>query len=232
MTDHFRYFNSSPAVIRLTVMMYVRFPLSLCNVEELLFERGFDVCYETVRFWWNRFGPVFAKEIRKRRLKYPVRHSSWRWHIDEVFVKINGESHYLWRAVDHEGEMLDAVITKRRNKQAALKVLKSLMKRYGHLAEIVTDRLGSYGAALQDRDAKHLQEVGRWLNNSAENSHLVFRRRERAMNKFRSEETLQKFTSTQSQFYKHFNGEGHLTKRHQYRKFRSEALSEWQSVAV
>lgn len=90
-------------------MMYVRFPLSLRNVEELLFELGIDVCHETVRYWWNRFGPIFAKEIRKHRLRRPHNHSNWRWHIDEVFVKINGETHYLWRAVDHEGEVLDAV---------------------------------------------------------------------------------------------------------------------------
>ena len=106
MRNPFRYFNSSPEVIRLAVMMYIRYPLSLRQVEDLLFERGIDICHETVRFWWNRFGPVFAAAIRRRRVHHRS-YSLWRWHLDEVFVKINGETHYLWRAVDHEGEVLE-----------------------------------------------------------------------------------------------------------------------------
>jgi len=106
MQNPFRCFNSSPEVIRLTVMMYVRYPLSLRQVEDILFERGIDICHETVRFWWNRFGPMFAAEIRKRRVQHRS-YSNWRWHLDEVFVRINGETHYLWRAVDHEGEVLE-----------------------------------------------------------------------------------------------------------------------------
>jgi putative transposase len=105
MKNLFRYFNSSP-VTRLTVMMYVRYPLSLRQVEDILFERGIDICHETVRFWWNRFGPMFAAEIRKRRIHRRL-YSQWRWHLGEVFVRINGETHYLWRAVDHEGEVLE-----------------------------------------------------------------------------------------------------------------------------
>src|SRR5680860_1832929 len=103
MRNPLRYFNSSPEVIRLTVMMYIRYPLSLRQVEDILFERGIDICHETVRYWWNRFGPMFAAAIRKRRLHHRS-FSQWRWHLDEVFVKVNGEMHYLWRAVDHEGE--------------------------------------------------------------------------------------------------------------------------------
>ena len=102
----FRYFKSSPEIIRLAVMMSVRCPLSLRNVEDLLNERGIDISYETVRFWWNRFGPLFAAEIRKKRVSQMCAYSNWQWHLDEVFVKINGETHYLWRAVDHEGEVL------------------------------------------------------------------------------------------------------------------------------
>ena len=108
MRNPFRYFNSSPEVIRLTVMMYIRYPLSLRQVEDLLFERGIDISHETVRFWWNRFGPMFAAEIRKRRVQRRS-YSLWRWHLDEVFVRINGETHYLWRAIDHEGEVLGVV---------------------------------------------------------------------------------------------------------------------------
>ena len=127
----FRYFNSSPEVIRLVVTMYVKYPLSLRNVEDLLAERGTDICHETVRFWWNRFGPMFAAAIRRKRVDRMQAYTPWRWHLDEVFVKINGEKHYLWRAVDHEGEVLEAFATKTRNNTAALKFLKKMMKRHG-----------------------------------------------------------------------------------------------------
>jgi putative transposase len=100
MRNPFRYFKTSPEIIRLTAMMYVRFPLSLRNVEDLLHERGIDICHATVQFWWNRFGPMFAAEIRKRRVQNHS-YSRWRWHLDEIFARINGETHYLWRAVDH-----------------------------------------------------------------------------------------------------------------------------------
>ena len=138
MSNPFRYFNSSPEVIRLVVMMYVRYPLSLRNVEDLLAERGIDISHETVRFWWNRFGPMFAAEIRKRRLAHMRGYPQWRWHLDEVFVRVNGKLCYLWRAVDHEGEVLEAVVTARRDKAAALKLLKRIMKKYGARGGIVT----------------------------------------------------------------------------------------------
>ena len=108
MTNPFRYFNSSPEVIRLAVMMCIRYPLSLRQVEDLLSERGLDIRHETVRFWWNRFGPMFAAEIRKRRVDSRS-YSQWRWHLDEVFVRINGETRYLWRAGDHESEVLEVL---------------------------------------------------------------------------------------------------------------------------
>ena len=163
----FRYFKTSPEVIRLAVMMYIRFPLSLRQVEDLLHERGIDICHETVRFWWNRFGPMFAAEIRKKRSAALRALPQWRWHLDEVFVKINGEMHYLWRAVDHEGEVLEVIATKRRDRKAALKFLKRTMKRYGRPRAIVTDRLGSYGAAMNVIGNAAAQECGRWLNNRA-----------------------------------------------------------------
>ena len=120
MSNPFRYFKTSSEIIRLAVMMYVRYPLSLRQVEDLLHERGVDISHETVRAWWNRFGPIFAAEIRKRRLHHRL-FSTWRWHLDEVFVRINGETHYLWRAVDHEGEVLESFVTKRRDRKAALR---------------------------------------------------------------------------------------------------------------
>ena len=148
MRNPFRYFKTSPEIIRLAVMMYVRFPLSLRQVEDLLHERGIDISHETVRAWWDRFGPIFAAEIRKRRVQHRS-FSRWRWHLDEVFVRINGETYYLWRAVDHEGEVLEAYVTKKRDRGAALKFLRKTMKRYGHPKAIVTDRLRSYRAAMK-----------------------------------------------------------------------------------
>lgn len=105
----YRRFDSSPEVIQLVVMLYVRFPLSLRNLEDLAFERGVDICHETVRKWVNRFGPMFASKIRSRRVQAMRQHSHWRWHLDEVSVRVNGERRYLWRAVDHEGEVLGSV---------------------------------------------------------------------------------------------------------------------------
>jgi putative transposase len=181
MTNPFRYFNSSPEVIRLVVMMYVRYPLSLRNVEDLLAERGIDISHETVRFWWNRFGPMFAAEIRVRRVAHMRGYPQWRWHLDEVFVKVNGKLRYLWRAVDHEGEVLEAVVTARRDKGAALKLLKRIMKKYGQPRSVVTDGLCSYSAAMKEIGNADRQEAGRRPNNRAENSHQPFRRREQAI---------------------------------------------------
>ncbi|WP_373237540.1 transposase [Cohaesibacter celericrescens] len=194
MTKHspFRYFKTSPEIIRLAVMLYVRFPLSLRNVEDLLHERGIDVSYETIRFWWNRFGPIFASEIRRKRVQRSRCWTQGQWHMDEVFVKINGETHYLWRAVDHEGEVLR-----------------------------------SYGAAMKEIGNVNWHETGRWRNNRAENSHLLFRRRERAMNCFRRMRTLQNFVSIHAAVYNHFNQERGLYSRLNFKLNRSIALAEW-----
>ena len=127
----FRYFNSSPEVIRLVVLMYVRFPLSLRNVEDLLFERGIDLCHETVRLWWNRFGPLFAGDIRRQRVSRMRGFRHWRWHLDEMYVKLNGEMVYLWCAVDHEGEVLGSYVTRTCDKAAALAFMKKALKRHG-----------------------------------------------------------------------------------------------------
>jgi putative transposase len=206
MRNPFKYFNSSPEVIRIAVLMYVRYPLSLRNVEDLLAERGIDICHEIVRHWWNRFGPMFAAEIRKKRIHASRSFSNWRWHLDEVFVKINGELHYLRRAVDHEGEVLEVIATKRRNRKAAWNLLRRLN----------ADR----------------RECGRWVNNRAENSHQPFRRRERAMLRFRSMKTLQKFSTIHASIQNQFNQERHLVSREQYKQDRSAALADWRMLVA
>jgi putative transposase len=154
----------------------------------------------------------------------------WRWHLDEVFVKINGATHYLWRAVDHEGEILESVVTKARDRKAALKLLKKSMKRHGCPETIVTDRLRSYGAALKDLGRGDDREMGRFLNNRAENSHLPFRRRERAMLPFRRERTLRNFASVHASVHNHFPTERHLQNRVHCKKSRAAALAEWRGL--
>lgn len=226
----FRYFNSSPEIIRLVVMMYVRYPLSLRNVEDLLFERGIDVCHETVRFWWNRFGPLFAGDIRRQRINAMRGFRHWRWHLDEVYVKINGEMHYLWRAVDQEGEILESFVTRSRDKKAALAFMKKALKCHGRPEIITTDGLASYRAAMCELGNVNKQEIGRWANNRVENSHLPFRRRERAMLRFRQMKSLQKFASVHANVHNHFNQERHLVSRQEYKARRAAALAEWGAV--
>ena len=226
----FRYFHSSPEVIRMVVMLYVRYPLSLRNVEDLLFERGVDLCHETVRLWWNRFGPMFAADIRRQRVSRMRGFRHWQWHMDEMYVRVNGEMVYLWRAVDHEGEVLESYVTKTRDKAAALRFMKKALKRHGSPEAIVTDGLRSYKAAMSELGNAHKQQVGRHANNRAENSHLPVRRRERAMLRFRRMKTLQKFASVHASVHNHFNQERHLVSRDTYKQRRSAALAEWQNL--
>ena len=154
-------------------------------------------------------------------------HSNWQWHLDEVFVKINGERFYLWRAVDHEGEVLECYVTRRRNKAAAKKFLIKAMRKHGSPKIITTDKLPSYGAAFREIGVADRQLYGGRSNNRCENSHLPFRRRERAMQKFKSCAMLQKFTTYHAQIYNHFNHERHLESRQTYKLKRSAALIEW-----
>jgi putative transposase len=154
----------------------------------------------------------------------------WRWHLDEVYVKINGETHYLWRAVEQEGEVLESYVTKTRDKAAALRFMRKALKRHGSPEAITTDGLRSYKAAMSELGNAEKQEVGRWANNRVENSHLSFRRRERAMLRFRQMKTLQKFASIHANVHNHFNLERHLVDRQTYKTRRSAALAEWQNL--
>lgn len=213
-------------------MLYIRFPLSLRNVEDLLHERGIEISHETVRFWWLRFGPMFAAEIRRKRVDRMRGCRHWRWHLDEIFVRINGEKHYLWRAVDHEGEVLESLVTRTRDRTAALKFLRKSLKRHGWPETFVTDRLRSYGAALKDLGRGDDREMGRWANNRAENSHLPFRRREWAMQRFRRMRSLQMFASIHASVCNHFNQERSLSTRTSYKAARAAALAEWRNLCA
>jgi len=149
-----------------------------------------------------------------------------------MFVKINGELHYLWLAVDHEGEVLESLVTKTRDKKAALKFLKKVIKKHGRCEQFVTDKLRSYGAALKDLGASDRQETGRWLNNRGENSHLPFRRRERAMLRLRRMRSLQKFASVHASVSNHFDQERSLSSRHLFKLNRAAALAEWRGLCA
>jgi len=217
-----------PDIIRRAVWMYFRFNLSFRDVEELIIERGFDVSYETVRRWVDKFGSTYAKRIKSRsEPPSPI------WHLDEVYTKINGKMVYLWRAVDEEGTVLDIIVQKRRNTKAAMRLLRKLLRNQSiKLTKIVTDRLGSYGAALKLLGLKHLQDVGGRKNNRAECSHVPIRRRERKAQKFRSVRNAQKFLSVHGQIYNLFNYRRHLISRNTLRKFRQQAQAEWNSVTA
>lgn len=175
---------------------------------------------------------MFASELRRKRVQKLRAVSKWQRHVDEVFVKIEGERHYLWRAVDHEGDVPESVVAKRRNKQAALKMLRKMMRRYGRPEVLVTDRLPSYKAALRDLGCDDLQACGRWLNNRIENSHLPFRRRERAMQRLRRMRSLQKFAAVHSSIFNHFNQGRTLSSRDIFKLNRTAALAECHSLGA
>ena len=201
------------------------------NVEDLLHERGVDVSYESVRHWWHRFDSQFASQIKKRRAD-GMQSSQWKWHLDEVFMKINGERHDLWRVVDHEGEVLKSYVTKKRDKKVALKFMKKAMRRYGSSNEIVTEKLRSYGAAAKELGCLEKQITERWANNRVENSYLPFRWLERAMLRFKRIHSLQKFASVHASFYNHFNSQRSLSKRSTFKLNRDAALTEWRFLLI
>lgn len=209
----------------------VRFPLSLRIVEDVLVERGIDIWHETVRHLWNRFGPLFAADVRRQRVSPIEGFRQWKWHLDEVYVKINGEMHHLWRAVDHEGEVLESYVTNTRDKQAALTFMKKALKRHGSPETVTTNGLRSYRVAMTSPgNNTDKREVGRWANNRVANSRLPFRRRERAMLRFRQMKSLQKFASVNANAHNHFNLDRHFTDRQTYKTARSAALAEWQNL--
>jgi transposase-like protein len=217
-----------PEIIQQAIWLYVRFTLSFRDVEDLLAERGILVSYETVRRWVNHFGPVIAADLRKRR---PKPHMTW--HLDEVYLKIDGRLVYLWRAVDAEGEVLDVLVQTRRNRRAALKLMRKLLKKYGFVPDkLVTDDLRSYSAAARDLGIAKRHERGRWRNNRAENSHQPTRRREHKMQGFKSVGSAQRFLSTHAATYNTFNVQRHLTSARTHRAFRASAVQTWREVVA
>ncbi|RUM95390.1 IS6 family transposase [Pseudaminobacter arsenicus] len=216
-----------PAVIAHAVWLYFRFPLSLRLVEEMLLERGIVVSYETIRCWAKKFGPAYAGRLRR---KPP--NSNDIWHLDEMVVTIGGRRHWLWRAVDQDGYVLDEILQTRRNTKAAKHLLIRLMKKQGYLPKrIVTDKLRSYSAARRQvmPTVEHRSHKG--LNNRAENSHLPLRKRERLMQRFRSPGALQRFTSIFSALRNLFVPPRSKRSAIALRLHRLRAIAHWKAVA-
>jgi transposase-like protein len=215
-----------PEIIQHTVWLCYRFALSYRDVEDLLAERGIDISYETVRQWALKFGRIYAQRIRQRRPR-----PSGRWHLDEVFIRIGGRLHYLWRAVDDEGEVLDILVQPRRDRKAALKLMRKLLKRQGYVPDaIVTDRLRSYGAALRDLGLADRHVTGGRSNNRAEVSHQPTRRRERQHLGFRSPGSAQRFLAAHAAIYNHFNVQRHLISRRTLRTSRAKVFAGWREM--
>jgi putative transposase len=221
----FKRHRFPPDVIRYAVWLYLRFTLSLRDVEELLAQRGIDASYETIRCWVAKFGPQIAANLKKRRVP-----SSARWHLDEMVCRIGGKRMYLWRAVDDEGEMLDIFVHPYRDGWTAVKFLMQLVTTQPLLPDrIVTDGWTSYAYALRVIGLDHLHQTGgRRQNNRAENSHLPIRRRERKMMGFKSRESTQRFLTSHAAVYNNFNTQRHLTSRRTLKVLRAEAFETWQ----
>ena len=224
----YRRHRFPPVVIQHAVWLYLRFTLSYRDVEDLLAERGLDVFYETIRSWVLKFGPVIARRLRRRRCR-----PSDRWHLDEMVIRIGGKRMYLWRAVDHEGEVLDMLVQRRRDAHAALRLMRKLLKKQGFAPKLlITDKLRSYASAFRRLRLTCSHDQGLRMNNRAENSHQAVRRRERKMQRFKSARSAQRFLSMHAAVHNIFNLQRHLVSRSTFRIFRAEAAIQWQEATV
>ncbi len=226
LTPSYKRHRFPPEIIGHAVWLYFRFALSYRDVEELLAERGVLVTYETIRQWCRKFGQQYANTLRKRRPR-----PGDKWHLDEVFVSINGVQHYLWRAVDQDGNVLDILVQRRRNKAAAKKFFRKLLKGLAYVPRVViTDKLASYGAAKREvlPSVEHRQH--KRLNNRAENSHQPTRERERRMRRFKSPGHAQRFLAAYGPIASHFRPRRHRLTAAEYRTTRAERFATWRAV--
>ena len=225
-TISFRRHRFPPDIIRHAVWLYARFTLSYRDVEDLLAERGLDISYESVRRWFLKFGAPIARNLRRMR---PT--PSDYWHLDEMVIVIRGRRHYLWRAVDNEGEVLDFLVQSKRNAKAASKLMRRLLKKQGWApTRITTDKLRSYHVAFQTLGltAEHIDS--KRANNRAENSHQPVRRRERKQQRFKSPGSAQRFLNIQSAVYNTFYVQRHLLSRPTFKRFRTDAFNAWENA--
>ena len=220
--DRLKGFRFPRNVIGYAVWAYHRFNLSLRDVEDLLAERGIIVSYETIRSWVNRFGPQFAAKIRRTRPS-----PADKWHLDEMGIRINGKPHWLWRAVDANGDVLDILVQSRRNKAAAKRFLRKLLKRWERPRVLITDKLQSYGAAKREIAPGIEQRQHKGLNNRSEASHRHTRRREKIMGRFKSPRQAQRVLSVHDQTACLFRPKRHRRSALSYRHARSDAFDLW-----
>jgi putative transposase len=226
LTNPYQHHRFPAEIISHGVWLYFRFCLSYRDVEELLFARGVIVTYEAIRKWCRKFGQHYANQLRHRRPK-----PGDKWHLDEVFLTIKGERHYLWRAVDQDGNVLDILVQSHRNKKAAKKFFRKLLKGLRYVPRvIITDKLKSYGAAKQEivPGVEHRQH--RYLNNRAENSHRPTRQRERRMQGFKSPGHAQRFLSAFGPIVQHFRPRRHRFPAAVYRQERQQRFDTWRAI--
>ncbi|MFF3934265.1 IS6 family transposase [Streptomyces hirsutus] len=222
----YKGYRFSAEVIAHCVWLYHRFPLSYREIEELMLARGVTVSYETIRQWCVKFGPVYARELRRRRPR-----AGDTWHLDEVFIKVNGERQYLWRAVDRDGNALDILVQSTRDAKAAKRFLAKLMKKQGRVPRVlITDKLRSYGVAHRElmRSVEHRRS--KYLNNRAENSHQPTRQRERAMKGFRSVGAAQRFLAAFSGISPRFRPRRHRLTATEYRTEMTIRFTVWDQI--
>ncbi len=225
-TPDYTGFRFPQAIIAHAVWLYFRFNLSFRDVEELLAARGVVVTYETIRQWRRKFGQQYANQLRQRRVP-----AGDTWHLDEVFLKINGETQYLWRAVDQDGTVLDILVQRRRNTAAAKTFFRKLLKGRTYIPRvIITDKLASYGAARREILPSVEHRQSRYLNNRAENSHQPTRRRERVLQCFKSAGHAQRFLSAFGPIRDHFCPRRHRLKAAESRRERVHRFAVWNAV--
>jgi putative transposase len=224
----YKGFRFPPEIISHCVWSYHRFQLSLRDVQELMFERGVVVSHESIRAWCERFGPHYAKRLRHRRPR-----PGDRWHLDEVFVRINGRLRYLWRAVDQEGNVLDVLVQSRRNAKAAKRFFRKLLKGQRYVPRVVvTDKLASYQVAHREVLASVTHRRSKYLNNRAENSHQPTRRREKAMQGFKSVGSAQRFLAAFSEISPHFRPRRNRLPAPVYRQVMAERFAVWREITA
>lgn len=222
----YKGFRFPVEIISHCVWLYYRFPLSFREVEEMMLERGVTVSHETIRQWTGKFGQAYANGLRRRRPR-----SGDKWHLDEVFIKIRGKNHYLWRAVDQDGNVLDILVTSHRDAKAATRFFRKLLTGLEYVPRVlVTDKLASYGVAHRRLMRRVEHRRSKYLNNRAENSHQPTRQRERAMKRFTSPGHAQRFLSAFSGISPHFRPRRHRLAAEQYRQEMAVRFTTWNEV--
>ena len=222
----YKHHRFPPEIIQHAVWLHHRFNLSHRDIEDLLAKRRIAVSYEAIRLWCNKFGPRFARNLRRKHQGFGDT-----FFIDEVFLKIQGKQHYLWRAVDQDGEVVDVFLQKRRDGKAAKRFFKRLLRNHqGEPRKIVTDKLGSYGVAHRELIPETIHDTSRYANNRAELSHEPTRVRERGMRKFKSIEQAQRFLGAHAAVYNLFNLGRHLISAENYQYFRLRAFATWEKL--